>query len=169
VKKALVPQHISLCLQASLTVVLPPSHLCMNVMVPVWGTLLHEFCATSCPCILSHDTHHIDFVPVVNSCMGLQLPSIPTETRISVSTSMVEYMKTELQYRCMIALYTPTSSTYSENPTSSYDCNGTPAQQWIITSANTIIKLRLVPYCLDTGSSECLLRPMLFTADSALI
>jgi hypothetical protein len=35
VKKVLVPQHISLCLLASLTVVLPPNHLCTNAMAPV--------------------------------------------------------------------------------------------------------------------------------------
>lgn len=43
--------------------------------------------------------------------------------------------------------------------TSSYDCNGSGAQRWTISSSgNTIVRVAQTPFCLDAGSSESLLR-----------
>jgi len=38
--------------------------------------------------------------------------------------------------------------------TCSYNCNGTPAQEWIITKYNTKVQLAGTNFCLDAGSGE---------------
>ncbi|KAF8890492.1 ricin B lectin domain-containing protein [Infundibulicybe gibba] len=38
-------------------------------------------------------------------------------------------------------------------PVQIYDCNGTPAQRWVITSGPTRVALAGTPYCLDAGST----------------
>ncbi|KAJ3552595.1 hypothetical protein NM688_g4074 [Phlebia brevispora] len=38
-------------------------------------------------------------------------------------------------------------------PVQIYDCNGTPAQQWVIQSGNTAVQLAGTNFCLDAGSS----------------
>lgn len=36
----------------------------------------------------------------------------------------------------------------------SYDCNGTPAQQWVLNKGNTKIQVNGTNFCLDAGSSK---------------
>ncbi|RDB27192.1 Endo-1,4-beta-xylanase A [Hypsizygus marmoreus] len=38
-------------------------------------------------------------------------------------------------------------------PVQIYDCNGTPAQKWVINRANTKVKLANTNFCLDAGSN----------------
>ncbi|KAJ3573902.1 hypothetical protein NP233_g2130 [Leucocoprinus birnbaumii] len=45
-------------------------------------------------------------------------------------------------------------------PVQIYDCNGTPAQQWIFNANETAIRLANSPFCLDAGSNPANGTPM---------
>lgn len=51
---------------------------------------------------------------------------------------------------------------------SSYDCNGTGAQKWIINNGNTKVQVASTNFCLDAGSSE-FYRRLSFVSSSDLM
>ena len=46
-----------------------------------------------------------------------------------------------------------TNMTSIDTTTSSYDCNGTPAQQWEINNGQTAVQVAGTNFCLDAGDS----------------
>jgi hypothetical protein len=45
---------------------------------------------------------------------------------------------------------------YNGSPVQLYECNGTPAQKWVIKKGNTAVRLAGTDYCLDAGSRRWL-------------
>ncbi|KAF5361913.1 hypothetical protein D9756_002827 [Leucocoprinus leucothites] len=45
-------------------------------------------------------------------------------------------------------------------PVQIFDCNGTPAQQWLLTVGQTSVRLANSPFCLDAGASPTNGTPM---------
>lgn len=45
---------------------------------------------------------------------------------------------------------------YADILSISYDCNGTPAQNWVINSGSTAVQVAGQNYCIDAGSCACL-------------
>lgn len=75
---------------------------------------------------------------------------IPTETWRNVSMFVARTTRMEHLFKCKAAHITVYLVSLIN---SSFDCNGTPAQRWILQQelGSTLVVLAGTPYCLDSG------------------
>lgn len=79
---------------------------------------------------------------------------IPTVMEINVSMFKAVPLQTEPLYKCTSRAL-QIDSTLSYASSSSYDCNGTPSQNWNFVRGSTHVKLDATNFCLDAGSGAC--------------
>jgi hypothetical protein len=74
----------------------------------------------------------------------------------SVSTSEALCLRTEPLCKCKSYFLCAMFLILTNYSCFRYDCNGTPAQNWLFTRGSTKVQLAGTNFCLDAGSSKCL-------------